>query len=55
MTYRDLLNILSKMDKETLDMNVTVGFQDEYYPANIQYAADDQSVLDEGHPFIAVE
>jgi hypothetical protein len=55
MTYRDLLNLLSKMDNETLNQNVTVGFQDEFYPANVLFADDTQSVLDEGHLFIAVK
>jgi hypothetical protein len=55
MTYRDLLNMLSKMDEETLNQNVTVGFQDEFYPAKVGFADDNQSVLDVGHPFIAVK
>lgn len=55
MTYRDLLNLLSKMDEESLNMTVTVNFEDEYYPAKIVIADDNQSVLDVGHIFFAPE
>lgn len=55
MTYRELINLLSKMDEETLDMNVTIHFEDEYYPAKVSFADDNQSVLDIGHPVILVQ
>lgn len=55
MTYRDLFNLLSKMNDENLDQNVTVEFDGEFYPAKIGFADDNQSVLDEGHPFLAVQ
>lgn len=55
MTYLDLLKALEKMRKETLNQNVTISFEDEFYPATIRFADDTQSVLDEGHPFLAVQ
>ena len=55
MTYRELFSLLSKMYEETLDMNVTIHFEDEYYPAKVSFADDNQSVLDVGHIFFAPE
>ena len=55
MTYLDLLKVLEKMDKEALNQNVTISFEDEFYPAILKSAEDNQSVLDLGHPFFAIE
>ena len=54
MTYRDLLAVLSKMDNESLEMDLTISFQDEFYPADLKFADDDQSIIDLGHPFFSV-
>lgn len=54
MTFRELLNRLSQLTPEQLDMDVSVydGNADEYFSAYGLYICED-NVLDDDHPYIA--
>jgi hypothetical protein len=53
MTYRELIDELSKLTKEQMDMDVTVHDQnDEWYPVCLLVTYED-GVLDKEHPHLA--
>lgn len=56
MTYGDLLKILSCLNQEQLEQDVTIHIvgSDEYYPTLGLAFAEETDVLDEDHPFIEV-
>ncbi len=57
MTYRDLLQKLTDLTEEQLNQNVTVFFKyaDEYVPIEGMKIADEDDVLDKGHPYMVAE
>lgn len=57
MTWRQLLDLLSKMDEKHLDDNVTVFTADEFFPVsrmetNECLDSEADGVLDKGHSFL---
>lgn len=54
MTYKTLLDKLSKLNQEQLNMDVTIYIHDEYYPATRLFISLDSDVLDDDHPVIMV-
>jgi hypothetical protein len=57
MTPRQLLQILSHLDPDTLDnFDLSVKVNDEYYPVtNLVLTTDDQDSLDPGSPVLLTE
>lgn len=56
-TYQELLDALKELTPEQLKMTATVFVRgvDEYYPVQtFGVGGNDQSVLDEGHPYLLV-
>ena len=55
-TYRRLLKVLASMSDEQLDADITieVGIDDECYPAELRFAGETHSSLEENHPVIFV-
>jgi hypothetical protein len=51
MTYKELLEMLSKLNQEQLNQTVTMHhhFSDEYYPVSQCGIVCDTDVLDENH------
>jgi len=57
MTYAQLKAHIETMDNEQLNQDVTIflATEDEYMPVfNIEYAEDNNDVLDKNHPFLIV-
>ena len=54
MTYSELLAILSELDEEQLDLNVTVNVDDEFYEAKELHIQDKDDVVRDGHPFLEI-
>jgi len=56
LTYRQLAAEIAKFSPEQLDMDVTVHIRsvDEFMPAELA-VCEDNGILDEWHPVIAVE
>jgi hypothetical protein len=57
MTYKELLDVLNKLNPEQLNQTVTVydGTVDEYYPVNDCDFTKTADVLDENHFFIEIK
>ena len=57
MTYKELLDVLNKLNPEQLNQTVTVydGTVDEYYPVNDCDFTKTTDVLDENHFFIEIK
>ena len=53
-TYSELLAILSELDEEQLDLNVTVNVDDEFYEAKEVHIQDKDDVIRDGHPFLEI-
>jgi hypothetical protein len=51
MTYEQLGKIIEGMTEEQKQMDVTVAVDGEYWEGHLD-EADEDDVLDEGHPFI---
>lgn len=54
MTYSELLAILSELDEEQLDLNVTVNVDDEFYEAKELHIQDKDDTIRDGHPFLEI-
>ena len=55
-TYRQLLEALSELSQEELDMNVSIydSTNEEYYPLNYTAKTEVDDVLDADHPIMVV-
>ena len=55
-TYRQLLEALSELSQEELDMHVTVydSTREEYYPLNYTGKTEGDDVLDADHPIMII-
>lgn len=57
MTYKQLKIILDAMEEQELNQTATIFVPgiDEYFPATVAYATDEQDVLDVNHPILTLE
>lgn len=55
MTYKELLNFLSKLSEEQLNTTVTVFTGQEFYPSEEVRIAQGADILDDGVPYICIE
>jgi len=54
MTYRELSNIISKLEQQQMDCDVTISVNDEFYPASFEIVSNDDR-LDDNHPIIVIK
>jgi hypothetical protein len=57
MTYADLLQQLSELSPEQLQMDVTVNsvHNNEYFPGGFAIENEDEDILDVPHPIITID
>jgi hypothetical protein len=52
--YKDLLEYVQNLEDEQLDMTVMVDIDDELYPAENFKICEDNSRLEDGHPYLII-
>jgi hypothetical protein len=54
MTYAELAAAIGKMTQEQQDMELTLEFNGEFFPAEIRIV-DESDILDAGHPVVTAQ